>query len=67
MQPSVSGDEYYKSSPCNHYARIVHQYEADGLGYAFSYDDVNPSGENEAGLVSGPDPQLLEIVIGGFS
>ncbi|KAH6639982.1 glucanase B [Truncatella angustata] len=67
VQPSLGSDSYYQTSPNNHYSRIVHQYEADGLGYAFSYDDVNPSGENEAGLVAGPDPKLLEIVIGGSS
>ncbi|KAK6070480.1 glucanase b [Seiridium cupressi] len=67
VQPSLSSDSYYLSSPNNHYSRIVHEYETDGLGYAFSYDDVNPNGENEAGLVAGSDPQLLQIVIGGFS
>jgi hypothetical protein len=67
VQPSLSSDFYYLTSPNNHYSRIVHQHEADGLGYAFAYDDVNPDGENQAGLVAGPDPQLLHIVVGGFS
>jgi hypothetical protein len=67
VQPSLSSDYYYLSSPSNHYSRIIHEYETDGLGYAFAYDDVNSNGENEAGLVAGSDPQLLQIVVGGFS
>ncbi|KAK9783824.1 putative Glucanase B [Seiridium cardinale] len=67
IQPSLSSDFYYLSSPNNHYSRIVHSYESDGLGYAFSYDDVNPDGENQAGLVAGADPQLLHVVVGGIS
>ncbi|KAI1080375.1 glycoside hydrolase family 64 protein [Whalleya microplaca] len=69
VQPSssVGSDTYYKNDPTNHYSRIVHKYEVDGKGYAFSYDDVNPDGQNEAGVVSGPNPQTLELTIGGPS
>jgi hypothetical protein len=35
---------YYKNSITNHYARIVHAANLDGLGYAFPYDDVTPNG-----------------------
>ena len=65
VQPGVGRDQYYMNSPTNHYSRVVHSYEIDGRGYAFSYDDVNPDGQNESGVVSDPNPQLLEIIIGG--
>ncbi|KAI0005601.1 glycoside hydrolase family 64 protein [Xylariaceae sp. FL0662B] len=69
VQPSssVGSDSYYQNDPTNHYSRIVHKYEVDGKGYAFSYDDVNPDGQNEAGVVSGLDPTTLELTIGGAS
>jgi hypothetical protein len=61
VQPSLGNSSYYKESPSNHYSRLVHKYESDGLGYAFSYDDVNPSGENEAGIVAGLNPTVCCI------
>ncbi|KAI1486465.1 glycoside hydrolase family 64 protein [Biscogniauxia mediterranea] len=67
LQPSLTRDSYYQNSPTNHYSRIVHSYETDGRGYAFSYDDVNPDNENEAGVVSGVNPTVLELTVGGFS
>ncbi|RYP49335.1 hypothetical protein DL768_004960 [Monosporascus sp. mg162] len=65
VQPGPASDTYYTQDPTSHYARLVHKYEVDGRGYAFSYDDVNPAGENAAGVVSGTDPQVLEVFIGG--
>ncbi|KAI0803722.1 glycoside hydrolase family 64 protein [Xylaria sp. FL0064] len=67
VQPSLPSTSYYTVSPTNHYARIVHQYEVGGLGYAFSYDDVNPDGENAAGTVSGANPSNLKVTVGGWS
>ncbi|KAI1822471.1 glycoside hydrolase family 64 protein [Xylaria intraflava] len=67
VQPGVSSKEYYTANPTNHYSRIVHKYEQDGLGYAFSYDDVNPGGENAAGTVSGSKPTLLKVTAGSWS
>lgn len=66
-QPSLGSDSYYTTSPNNHYSRIVHEHEDGGLGYAFSYDDVNPAGENAAGTVSGADPTLMRITVGGWT
>ncbi|KAI1106879.1 glycoside hydrolase family 64 protein [Jackrogersella minutella] len=60
--------DYYKASPTNHYARIVHAANLDGRGYAFPYDDVVPSGSTEpdpAGTVFDPNPQLLTVTLGG--
>ncbi|KAI1347822.1 glycoside hydrolase family 64 protein [Xylaria sp. FL0043] len=67
VQPSLPSTSYYTVSPTNHYARLVHQYEVGGLGYAFSYDDVNPDGENAAGTVSGANPSNLKVTVGGWS
>ncbi|OTA53893.1 glycoside hydrolase family 64 protein [Hypoxylon sp. EC38] len=67
VQPGPSRDTYYTNNPTSHYSRIVHKYETDGKGYAFSYDDVNPGGENEAGVVAGLSPQTLQLTVGGFS
>ncbi|GAP90955.1 putative glycoside hydrolase family 64 protein [Rosellinia necatrix] len=67
VQPSLGVNSYYTVNPTSHYSRIVHQYETDGIGYAFSYDDVNPSGQNAAGVVAGPNPTNLKITIGNWS
>ncbi|KAI0382544.1 glycoside hydrolase family 64 protein [Hypomontagnella monticulosa] len=67
VQPSLKSDSYYTTSPTSHYSRIVHKYETDGKGYAFSYDDVNPDGQNEAGVVAGLQPKTLELHVGGFA
>ncbi|KAI1750579.1 hypothetical protein F4782DRAFT_541449 [Xylaria castorea] len=66
VQPShkISSDKYYQQNITNHYARLVHENLIDGMGYAFSYDDVNPgSSENSAGLVSTSRPLQLMISI----
>jgi hypothetical protein len=56
---------YYANATTNHYARIVHATEADGLGYAFPYDDVTPDGGvNQAGPVSSGSPALLSVTVG---
>lgn len=56
---------YYANATTNHYARVVHAALADGLGYAFPYDDVTPNGGvNQAGPVSSGDPALLSVTLG---
>ncbi|KAI0871219.1 glycoside hydrolase family 64 protein [Hypoxylon argillaceum] len=67
VQPSLDQASYYTVSPTSHYSRIVHTYETNGLGYAFSYDDVNPDGQNAAGVVAGSDPTSLKVTVGGWS
>jgi len=58
--------DYYKNSVTNHYARIVHAANTDGLGYAFPYDDVAPTGgANQSGAVSSGIPELWTITVGG--
>ncbi|KAH6876429.1 hypothetical protein B0T10DRAFT_497990 [Thelonectria olida] len=64
-QPSLGQDSYYAVNPTNHYSRIVHNYESDGKGYAFAYDDVNPDGnENASGTVSSGNVGSLTVYIG---
>ena len=66
IQPGMGPDNYYTSMPTNWYSKFVHQYEVDGKGYAFPYDDVNPAvGVDQAGVVADPEPRLLTVVVGG--
>ena len=52
--------------PTNHYARLVHECLPDGKGYAFPYDDVQPSGGgDQSGKVNAGDPVLLTVGVGG--
>ncbi|KAI2634071.1 glycoside hydrolase family 64 protein [Xylaria nigripes] len=67
VQPSLGPDNYYNVNPTNHYSRIVHMYETDNIGYAFSYDDVNPDGQNAGGVVSGNNPTNLKVTVGNWS
>ncbi|KAM0227983.1 hypothetical protein ACHAPO_011109 [Fusarium lateritium] len=65
-QPSLGQTSYYTVNPTNHYSRIIHKYEVDGKGYAFSYDDVNPDNDEDAsGVVSSDNVHLLTIHVGG--
>jgi len=66
LEPSGSPNQYYQNAITNHYARIVHTANLDGLGYAFPYDDVSPTGgKDQSGAVHDPDPQLLTVAVGG--
>ncbi|KAH7014313.1 putative glucan endo-1,3-beta-glucosidase precursor [Microdochium trichocladiopsis] len=65
--PSLGSSKYYTVDPTSHFSRLVHKYEVDGKGYAFSYDDVEVNGQNPAGVVAGAAPKLLEVWAGGRS
>ncbi|KAJ3499694.1 hypothetical protein NLG97_g155 [Lecanicillium saksenae] len=68
VQPSLPGSSYYTVDPTNHYSRLIHKHEVDGRGYAFSYDDVNPDGsENASGTVASGRPKTLTVYVGGYS
>lgn len=57
---------YYTNSVTNHYARIVHAANVDGLGYCFPYDDVTPNGGvNQCGEVNDPTPASFIVTVGG--
>ncbi|KAF2222288.1 hypothetical protein BDZ85DRAFT_199831 [Elsinoe ampelina] len=65
-QPFNNPKRYYLSGPTNWYSKFVHDFEIDGRGYAFSYDDVSATGtEDLSGLLSDPEPSLLSITVGG--
>ena len=66
VQPSLPATDYYTVEPTNHYAKAIHDYETDGKGYAFSYDDVHSdSGTDPSGLISTATPAGLTIYVGG--
>lgn len=66
LQPGPPTSDFYTVAPSNFFSKFVHQFELDGLGYAFSYDDVAASGTpGVAGLVSDGSPQVLTTIIGG--
>ncbi|KAK0516748.1 hypothetical protein JMJ35_001351 [Cladonia borealis] len=66
VQPSGSASSYYQNSITNHYARIIHAANLDGLGYAFPYDDVTPTGgQDQSGALQSGNPQLLTVAVGG--
>lgn len=68
LQPSLDPTHYYTTAPTNYYSQIVHKYEGDGRGYAFSYDDVTPDGSvNTSGELTDGVPQTLTITVGGPS
>jgi len=58
-------DDYYKLPVTNHYARLVHEANIDGRGYAFPYDDVpaGGGGVDQSGFVNG-NPKSLLVTIG---
>ena len=57
---------YYQNAITNHYARLLHQINLDGRGYAFPYDDVAPSGgKDQSGFLSDGNPKLWTIAVGG--
>ncbi|PSK56790.1 hypothetical protein B9Z65_6414 [Elsinoe australis] len=65
MQPSDPAG-YYKDSTTQHYCRIVHEVNADMKGYAFAYDDVQPSGgEDQSGKANAGDPTVFTVTLGG--
>ncbi|KAF1348174.1 glucanase B [Delphinella strobiligena] len=66
VQPSLPASDYYTVTPTNWYSSIVHDWQIDGKGYTFPYDDVTPTGDvNESGLLATTDPELLTVIIGG--
>lgn len=66
VQPQVPPSQYYPVSPNNMYSKFVHATEIQGEGYAFPYDDVAPSVQDDvAGIVASPNPAVLTVNLGG--
>ncbi|KAF7186934.1 Glucan endo-1,3-beta-glucosidase [Pseudocercospora fuligena] len=62
VQPS----QYYTNPTTNHYARVVHAANVDGLGYSFPYDDVTPDGgKPQEGAIYSFSPSRLTVTCGG--
>lgn len=68
---NITADSYYSDNVTNHYARIVHKHQKEGMGYAFAYDDANPSGPgldnataNAAGLIKSTNPEWFLVTVG---
>ncbi|KAF2209308.1 glycoside hydrolase family 64 protein [Cercospora zeae-maydis SCOH1-5] len=58
--------QYYQNSPTNHYARLVHAANVDGIGYGFPYDDVTPDGgKPQEGAIYSSSPASLTVTAGG--
>ncbi|KAI9656683.1 MAG: hypothetical protein M1831_004593 [Alyxoria varia] len=62
--PGGIGD-FYKEQVTNHFARVVHEVNLDGKGYAFPYDDVSPADGDQSGKVQAGDPELWSVSVGG--
>lgn len=69
VQPSLDPTYYYTAdAPYNYFSKFVHEYEIDGIGYAFPYDDVAPDGVAAvSGTITDPTPTSFTMVIGGPS
>ncbi|KAI9693498.1 MAG: hypothetical protein M1820_009234 [Bogoriella megaspora] len=68
VQPGLGSTQFYLTAPTNVYSQVVHKYEVDGKGYAFAYDDVSASSDNnQSGELSTPTPQSMTVTIGGPS
>ncbi|KAA8570220.1 hypothetical protein EYC84_002536 [Monilinia fructicola] len=67
VQPNnESVSKFYNNEITNHYARIVHAANVDGLGYCFPYDDVTPDGGNsQCGAVENSTPASFIVTVGG--
>lgn len=59
---------FYQERITNHYCRVVHANNYDGKGYAFPYDDVQPTGgADQSGEVHAGDPKLWTVTVGAGS
>jgi hypothetical protein len=61
-QPSINAADFYKNSPTNEYAKIIHANMADGKAYAFPFDDVG----NFEALVNDGSPTSAGITLTPF-
>lgn len=61
-QPSLNAADFYRNSPTNQYAKIIHANMVDGKAYAFAFDDVG----NFESLVNDGDPRSASIILSPF-
>lgn len=66
VQPGVAPSAYYPTDVAkNFYSDLIKKMEVGGKGYAFSYDDVAPAGEDQSGLLASTSPRVLKLIVGG--
>lgn len=70
VQPNskIDAGQYYTEKITNHYSRIIHENLVGHIGYAFAYDDTNPTSNenttsNAGGVIQDPDPRQLVITV----
>lgn len=64
VQPGPNSSVYYADSITNHYSKVVHHHQIEGVGYAFPYDDVSGTDDpNPSNIIYSRDPQELVIFI----
>ncbi|KAK6508829.1 hypothetical protein TWF481_003597 [Arthrobotrys musiformis] len=64
--PARDRTKFYGRVVTNHYARLVHEVNVDGKGYAHPYDDVAASGcGDHSGFVNDGAPRKLVVIVGG--
>lgn len=61
-QPSTNAADFYRNTPTNQYARLIHANMVDGRAYAFAFDDV---GGFES-LVYDGDPRAAGLILSPF-
>ena len=68
FQPSADTTVFYTNDVTNHYARVVHDANLDGKGYAFAYDDVQSTcGSDQSGKVNMANPGFFKVAVGGMN
>jgi hypothetical protein len=61
-QPGGTAADFYRNSPTNEYAKVIHANMVDGKAYAFAFDDV----QNQESLVHDGNPQAAGITMTPF-
>ncbi|AXG80496.1 glycoside hydrolase family 64 protein [Streptomyces paludis] len=63
-QPNgATAADYYRNPVTNHYARVVHANTP--IGYAFPYDDVQPTGQPDvSGVAADGNPRRWTVTVG---
>ncbi|MFI5930922.1 beta-1,3-glucanase family protein [Actinoplanes sp. NPDC051494] len=62
VEPSTDASTFYRTSPTNEYAKLIHANMVDGKAYAFAFDDV----ANQESLVHSGDPTAMSITLTPF-
>lgn len=61
-QPDYTSSHFYNVTPTNAYAKIMHQYNLNGLAYGFPYDDAG----GQSSVLSTTSPTRVTITLSRF-